>query len=479
MTRYLEKVNALTSGFKAFSIKQVPRSENKKADALSKIASTSFAHLSKQVLVKELKEKSISTMEVLAVVEEEGDTWMTHIFMYLTDETLPAKIKKARAIRRKSIEEGIKSKVGCKKQELDRGAPSYAMEIGMPTLRTAEVDPVQNNKAFEINFDLLEERKEEAKIRDFVYRNNNASRTEDTWKLGPKWEGPYKVIEALGKRAYKLRDRGGKQLSRTWNIISSTLEKGIAYPSATFSVTPVRGLGIAKVPVGLVGLGIGEVGYGIRDTWVDPTETVPEIAPMTLREVNTKRVDLLMEDKIAHQETILIVEEEAYDVREAWAHSIGLSQAVHSELQTHHEQGEVKKLEIKFWNLKVKGNDVPIYTERFQELTLICTKFVANEIKKIEKYISGLPDNIYGSVKSSKPKTLDETIELANDFTDQKLCTYAERQTKKSKANDLSRNNHGHQQQTAKRQNVAKIYNMGSGTIGKFPREMAVLNVEP
>nr|GEU83809.1 hypothetical protein [Tanacetum cinerariifolium] len=63
--------------------------------------------------------------------------------------------------------------------------------------------------------------------------------------------------------------------------------------------------------------GIREVGYGIRDTWVDPAETVPEIAPMTVGE----RVNLLMEDRIAHQETILIVEEEAYDAREAWAHS--------------------------------------------------------------------------------------------------------------------------------------------------------------
>ncbi|GJR39973.1 reverse transcriptase domain-containing protein [Tanacetum coccineum] len=77
MIRYLEKVKAITSSFKAFSIKQVLRNENKKADALSKIASTSFAHLSKQVLVEELKEKSISATEVLAVVEEEGDTWMT------------------------------------------------------------------------------------------------------------------------------------------------------------------------------------------------------------------------------------------------------------------------------------------------------------------------------------------------------------------------------------------------------------------
>ncbi|GKC98019.1 reverse transcriptase domain-containing protein [Tanacetum coccineum] len=83
MVRYLEKVKTFTGSFKSFSIKQVPRSKNKKADALSKITSTSFAHLSKQVLVEELKERSISAMEVLAVVEEEKDTWMTPIFKYL------------------------------------------------------------------------------------------------------------------------------------------------------------------------------------------------------------------------------------------------------------------------------------------------------------------------------------------------------------------------------------------------------------
>ncbi|GKE85607.1 reverse transcriptase domain-containing protein [Tanacetum coccineum] len=44
--------------------RQVPRGDNKKADALSKIASTSFAHLSKQVLVEILKNKSISEMEI-------------------------------------------------------------------------------------------------------------------------------------------------------------------------------------------------------------------------------------------------------------------------------------------------------------------------------------------------------------------------------------------------------------------------------
>nr|GEV17271.1 reverse transcriptase domain-containing protein [Tanacetum cinerariifolium] len=65
---------------------QVPRSKNKKADALSKIASTSFAHLSKQVLVEVLETKSITGKEVTAVIEEEGPTWMTKLVNYLNEE---------------------------------------------------------------------------------------------------------------------------------------------------------------------------------------------------------------------------------------------------------------------------------------------------------------------------------------------------------------------------------------------------------
>nr|GEY56047.1 reverse transcriptase domain-containing protein [Tanacetum cinerariifolium] len=47
---------------------------------------------------------------------------------------------------------------------------------------------------------------------DLVYQSNKASHAEDGGKLGPKWEGPYKVTEALGKGAYKLRDRNGSIL---------------------------------------------------------------------------------------------------------------------------------------------------------------------------------------------------------------------------------------------------------------------------
>nr|GFD58526.1 reverse transcriptase domain-containing protein [Tanacetum cinerariifolium] len=84
-----------------------------------------------------------------------------------------------------------------------------------------------------------------------------------------------------------------------------------------------------------------------------------------------------------------------------------------------------------------KGNDVAAYTQRFQELALMCTKFLADENEKVDKYIRGLPDNIHRNVMSARPKNLDETIELANDLMDQKLRTYAERQNEsKRKAND-------------------------------------------
>ncbi|GKD27577.1 hypothetical protein Tco_1233791 [Tanacetum coccineum] len=96
-------------------------------------------------------------------------------------------------------------------------------EIGMPTLRIAEVDPVQNNEALEINLDLLEEKREQAAIREVKSKAKMENRAEDTGKLGPKWEGPYEVTKAHGKGAYKLRDRDGKQLPRTWNV--SNLKK--------------------------------------------------------------------------------------------------------------------------------------------------------------------------------------------------------------------------------------------------------------
>nr|GEX94101.1 reverse transcriptase domain-containing protein [Tanacetum cinerariifolium] len=115
-------------------------------------------------------------------------------------------------------------------------------EIGMPTYRTAAVDVVNNDEELSLNLDLLEERRElaaiseakskskmmkyyNARVRcvafkpgDFVYRSNDASHVVAGGKLGPKWEGPYEVTDALGNRAYKPRSTDGTMLPRTWNV---------------------------------------------------------------------------------------------------------------------------------------------------------------------------------------------------------------------------------------------------------------------
>nr|GEW24695.1 reverse transcriptase domain-containing protein [Tanacetum cinerariifolium] len=115
-------------------------------------------------------------------------------------------------------------------------------EIGMPTYRTTAVDVVNNDEELHLNLDLLEERRELAAINearskskmtkyynswvcgvafqpgDFVYRSNDASHAAAGGKLGPKWEGPYEVTDALGNGAYKLRSMDGTMLPRTWNV---------------------------------------------------------------------------------------------------------------------------------------------------------------------------------------------------------------------------------------------------------------------
>ncbi|GKA44225.1 reverse transcriptase domain-containing protein [Tanacetum coccineum] len=332
--------------------------ENKKADALSKITSTSFAHLSKQVLVEELKEKSIDEKEVLAVVEEEGRTWITPIHEYLVEKIHLEEKKKARAVCRKArsihaghrsmVEKALRSgyywptmhadarklirecndsepfpegpgkvnflivaidyftkwieakpvatitgaqiekfvwdnivcrfgflgeiisdnknqfrdnpfKDWCEKlcihqcfasvkyppanglvesenRSLGKGIKArleeishvlqahrtmikssnvekpfsltygteavIPVEIGMPTLRTLEVNMIKNNEALGIN----------------LGKKKESSHAKEGGKRGPKWEGPYEVMKALGKGPYKLRDRNGNVLPQTWNV---------------------------------------------------------------------------------------------------------------------------------------------------------------------------------------------------------------------------------------------------------------------
>ncbi|GJT11129.1 putative reverse transcriptase domain-containing protein [Tanacetum coccineum] len=100
-----------------------------------------------------------------------------------------------------------------------------------------------------------------------------------------------------------------------------------------------------------------------------------------------------------------------------------------------HMKTVTQDLEIKLWNLKVKGTDVASYTLHFQKLALMCGRMFHEESEEVEKYVDGLPDMIRGNVMQAEQK--------------RKLVFNV-------------RNNQGHQQQN-KRQNIGRAYTAGPG----------------
>ncbi|GJS21425.1 putative reverse transcriptase domain-containing protein [Tanacetum coccineum] len=83
-------------------------------------------------------------------------------------------------------------------------------------------------------------------------------------------------------------------------------------------------------------------------------------------------------------------------------------------------RNEIQKMETELWNLTVKGNDLTAYTQRFQELILLCTRMVPNEEDIVERFIGGLPDNIQGNVIAANPARLQDAIRIANQLMDTK-----------------------------------------------------------
>ncbi|GJV44625.1 putative reverse transcriptase domain-containing protein [Tanacetum coccineum] len=415
--------------------------------------------------------------------------------------------------------------------------------------------------------------------------------------------------------------------------------------SSTAAPRPTRGHGVDYGFIGTMDAEVRrqraeEVGYGIRDVWVDPAETVDEVASTTLKGVNDKvtelaavqeqdtqdiyvviedtqdrqsqiyqRVDILAEDRQFHYKTPRLLDQEALVSREAWAYSIGLSMAVHYELDScqqhwdrfrhfrletrlmqaiaralnnippkrtsaaaraaaataaattvvaalmtaaaveqlikarvsaalaNHEtlqnntnghgdgshnsgtrtrgstrtplfhisncaienqvkfttctflgnaltwwnshmkavtqdfayamdwktlkkimtdkyclRGEIKKLEIELWNLKVKGTDVASYTLRFLELALMCGRMFHKELEEVDKFVGGLPDMIRENIMSYQPKTMEKAIEFANDQMDQKVLTITEKQAEQKRKLEFNAgNNQGYQQQNKSR----------------------------
>ncbi|GJS11326.1 hypothetical protein Tco_0368122 [Tanacetum coccineum] len=192
-----------------------------------------------------------------------------------------------------------------------------------------------------------------------------------------------------------------------------------------------------------------DVGYGITDSWDEIVET--------------------MQGALASADTELGRHMTEFETRVS-SQRLGVTQLADRRRQTGFIGGcdsgldrQIKKLEMEIWDLKVKGTELTSYTQRFQEWALLCGRMFLEESNKIEKYVGGLPDMIYGSVVASKPQTMQDTVEIATELMDKKICTLAECQTEsKRKFEDTSRNTQNQQQQN-KRQNTGRAYTARTG----------------
>ncbi|GJV74493.1 reverse transcriptase domain-containing protein [Tanacetum coccineum] len=99
---YLQRTKETLRRFRSYTIEHIRRNRNKKADALSKLASMTFEHLTKEVLVKVLARRSIEEKEVLQVETKEEESWMTPIYEYLLSGLLPKDSKESKKIRIKA-----------------------------------------------------------------------------------------------------------------------------------------------------------------------------------------------------------------------------------------------------------------------------------------------------------------------------------------------------------------------------------------
>ena len=117
------------------------------------------------------------------------------------------------------------------------------IETGFPTLRTQSFNSSNNDELLERSLDLIEERRESAMIQlayyqhklkqdddvkvklrplepgDLVLRKVLGTTKNPAWgKLGPNWEGLYRITSTAGIGTYFLKDLDERGIPRPWNV---------------------------------------------------------------------------------------------------------------------------------------------------------------------------------------------------------------------------------------------------------------------
>ncbi|XP_076957657.1 uncharacterized protein LOC143633192 [Bidens hawaiensis] len=102
MASYLSQAKDLMQQFTSCKVVHIKRSENRPADALSKLSSTSFEHMGRDVIIEVLDAPSVPQHQVL-VIQTGATSWMEPIQTYLSSSILLEDKAEARKIRHKAL----------------------------------------------------------------------------------------------------------------------------------------------------------------------------------------------------------------------------------------------------------------------------------------------------------------------------------------------------------------------------------------
>ena len=117
------------------------------------------------------------------------------------------------------------------------------LETGFPTSRTSSFNPRDNDEQLTKSLDLIEEKRKNAMVQlayyqqklkqgydanvklkpltpgDLVLRKVVGAAKNPAWgKLGPNWEGPYRITSKTGIGAYFLEDLDEHVIPCSWNV---------------------------------------------------------------------------------------------------------------------------------------------------------------------------------------------------------------------------------------------------------------------
>nr|GEX96013.1 putative reverse transcriptase domain-containing protein [Tanacetum cinerariifolium] len=213
--------------------------------------------------------------------------------------------------------------------------------------------------------------------------------------------------------------------------------------------------------------GIREVGYGIRDIWVDPAEAIPKIAPMTLVEVNTRVTELAKLHEHDTQDLYAILEDAQDSVCTRVPYS-GTSDTttVAGRIMAHvtRQRQNTPPNDTNPNNMTPESVQAMIDQALLQNSTNGDGSHSSNGDNR--RNVQTACPCFYADFMKCQPLNFKGTEGVVGLTR---------------KADDSSRNNHGHQQYPSKRHNVAKVYNIGSSERkpygGNLPKSSGDTNV--